>query len=89
MQLADTIRNMIQEALQCKQGSEGPKPKVQEPDPFDGADLKKLCPFIIQYEINFQANLKSFQKDRARVTFAQSYLKGVTLNYFEPDLLGE
>ena len=31
----------------------------------------------------------SFQKDRAKVTFAQSYLKGVALEYFEPDLLGD
>ena len=88
-QLADTIRNMTQEALRCKQGSEGPKPKVQEPDPFDSADLKKLRPFIVQCKINFQANPKSFQKDRAKVTFAQSYLKGVALKYFELDLLGE
>ena len=88
-QLADTIRNMTQEALWCKQDSEGPKPKVQEPDPFDSADLKKLRPFIVQCKINFQANPKSFQKDRAKVTFAQSYLKGVALKYFELDLLGE
>ena len=88
-QLADTIRNMTQEALRCKWGSKGPKPKVQEPDPFDGADPKKLHPFVIQCKINFQANLKSFQKNRAKVTFAQSYLKGIALEYFELDLLGE
>ena len=88
-QLADAIRNMTQEALQRKWGSEGPKPKVQEPDPFDGADPKKLLPFVVQCEINFQANPKSFRKDRAKVTFAQSYLKGVVLKYFKPDLLGE
>ena len=61
----------------------------QEPDPFDDADPKKLRPFVVQCEINFQANPKSFQKDRAKVTFAQSYLKGIMLEYFEPDLLGE
>ena len=59
-QLADTIRNITREALQRKRGSEGPKPKVQEPDPFDSADPKKLHPFVVQCEINFQANLKSF-----------------------------
>ena len=53
-QLADAIRNITQEALQCKWGSEGPKPKVQEPDPFDGADPKKLLPFVVQCEPIFK-----------------------------------
>ena len=60
---------------------------MREPDPFDGSDPKKLRPFVVQCKINFQANPKSFQKDRAKVTFTQSYLKGVALEYFEPDLL--
>ena len=76
-QLADAIRNLTREALQRKRNTDGPKTKVREPDPFDGSNPKKLCPFVVQCEINFQANPKSFQKDRAKVTFAQSYLKGV------------
>ena len=88
-QLTDTIRNLTREALRQKRNTDSPKTKVQEPDPFDGSNPKKLCPFIIQCKINFQANPKPFQKERAKVTFTQSYLKGVALEYFEPDLLGD
>ena len=89
VQLADAIRDLTREALQQIWNTNGPKTKVWEPDTFDGSDPKKLHPFIVQYEINFQANPKSFQKERAKVTFAQSYLKGVVLEYFEPNLLGD
>ena len=88
-QLADAIRNLTREALRRKRNTDGPKTKVREPDPFDGSDPKKLRPFVVQCEINFQANPRSFRKERAKVTFAQSYLKGVALEYFEPDLLGD
>ena len=62
--------------------------KVREPDTFDGTDPKKLCTFFVQCELNFQNRPKAFQTDRAKVTFAQSYLKGMVLEWFEPDLLG-
>ena len=88
-QLADAIRNLTHEALRRKRNTNSPKTKVWEPDPFNRSDPKKLRPFVVQCEINFQANPKSFRKDRAKVTFAQSYLKGVVLEYFEPDLLGD
>ena len=58
-QLADVIRLMTREVLR-KQSSDSRKTKIQESDPFDGNDLKKLCAFVVQCEINFQANLKSF-----------------------------
>ena len=54
----------------------------------DGTDPKKLCTFFIQCELNFQDRPKAFRTDRAKVTFAQSYLKGMALEWFEPDLLG-
>jgi len=38
-------------------------------------------------ELCFQDRAKAFRLDRAKVTFAQSYLKGMTLEWFEPDLL--
>ena len=41
----------------------------------------------MQCELNFQDRPKAFSTDRAKVTFAQSYLKGMTLEWFEPDLL--
>ena len=62
--------------------------KVCEPDTFDSTDPKKLHTFFIQCELNFQDRPKAFWTDRAKVTFAQSYLKGMALKWFEPDLLG-
>ena len=61
--------------------------KVREPDTFDGTDPRKLRAFLVQCELNFQDRPKAFASDRARVTFAQSYLKGMALEWFEPDLL--
>ena len=62
--------------------------KVREPDTFDGTDPKKLCTFFVQCELNFQDQPKAFRTDQAKVTFAQSYLKGMALKWFEPDLFG-
>ena len=62
--------------------------KVRKPDTFNGTDPKKLCTFFVQCELNFQDRPKAFRTDRAKVTFAQSYLKGMALEWFEPDLLG-
>ena len=61
--------------------------KVREPDTFDGTDPKKLRTFLVQCELNFQDRPKAFRTDRTKVTFAQSYLKGMALEWFEPDLL--
>ena len=41
----------------------------------------------MQCELNFQDRPKAFTSDRAKVTFVQSYLKGIALEWFEPDLL--
>jgi len=62
--------------------------KVREPDTFDGTNPKKLRTFLVQCELNFQDRPKAFHTDRTKVTFAQSYLKGMALEWFEPDLLG-
>jgi len=61
--------------------------KVHEPDTFDRTDLHKLRAFLVQCELNFQDHPKAFASDRARVTFAQSYLKDMALEWFELDLL--
>jgi len=61
--------------------------KVREPDTFDGTDPRKLRAFLVQCELNFQDRPKAFASNCARVTFAQSYLKGMALKWFEPDLL--
>ncbi|KIN94165.1 hypothetical protein M404DRAFT_168981 [Pisolithus tinctorius Marx 270] len=62
--------------------------KLREPDTFDGTDPKKLRAFFIQCELNFQDRPRAFRTNRAKVIFAQSYLKGMALEWFEPDLLG-
>ena len=68
--------------------SSSSRTKVHEPDTFDGTDPKKLRTFFVQCELNFQDQPKAFWTNRAKVTFAQSYLKGMALKWFEPDLLG-
>ena len=62
--------------------------RVHEPDTFDGTEAKKLHAFLVQCKLNFQDRPRAFNEDRAKVTFAQSYLKGMALEWFKPDLLG-
>jgi Domain of unknown function (DUF4939) len=61
--------------------------KVHEPDPFDGSDTCKLQPFLVQCQLNFHDRPNAFASDKAKVTFALSYLKGTALDYFEPALM--
>ncbi|KAG6326634.1 hypothetical protein ID866_12455, partial [Astraeus odoratus] len=61
--------------------------KVCEPDTFDGTDPKKLHEFLIQCELNFRDRPQAFRLDLQKVSFALSFLKGIALAWFEPDLL--
>jgi hypothetical protein len=61
--------------------------KVHEPDQFDGLDQKKLRTFLVQCQLNFRDRPQAFNSDRKKVTYAQSYLTGSALDWFEPDLL--
>ncbi|KAG6326659.1 hypothetical protein ID866_12430 [Astraeus odoratus] len=61
--------------------------KVHEPDTFDGMDPKKLCEFLVQCELNFCNRPQAFRSDARKVGFALSFLKGIALAWFEPDLL--
>ena len=61
--------------------------KICEPDQFNGSDPQKLCMFLVQCELNFQDRPRSFDNDRTKVIYAQSYLKGMALDWFEPELL--
>ena len=61
--------------------------KVQELDQFDETDLHKLWDFLVQCKLNFQNYPQEFIQDHAKVTFMQSYLKGIALEWFKPDLL--
>ncbi|KAG6328671.1 hypothetical protein ID866_10418 [Astraeus odoratus] len=60
--------------------------KVCEPNTFDSMDLKKLHEFLVQCELNFCDRLQAFHSDAWKVGFALSFLKGITLTWFEPDL---
>ncbi|KAG6327617.1 hypothetical protein ID866_11472 [Astraeus odoratus] len=61
--------------------------KVCEPDTFDSTDLKKLCEFLVQCELNFCDRPQAFHSDVQKVGFALSFLKGIALTWFEPNLL--
>ncbi|KAF9223396.1 hypothetical protein BS17DRAFT_880589 [Gyrodon lividus] len=60
---------------------------IWEPDTFDETDPCKLQAFLVQCELNFQDRPCAFRTDHAKVTFTQSYLKGMALKWLEPDLL--
>ena len=61
--------------------------KVWDPGTFDGTDPKKLRTFLVQCELVYSDRPKAFRLDRAKIAFAQSYLKGMALEWFKPDLL--
>ena len=63
--------------------------KIQEPNQFDRTEPCKLHVFLVQCELNYQDCPLAFGNDRAKVIFVQSYLKGMVLDWFEPDLLYE
>ena len=65
---------------------ETPSAKVRDLDLFNGSDLKKLRGFLLECKLNFQAQLKAFQTENAKVNYAMSFLKGMALDYFEPFL---
>ncbi|KAG6326364.1 hypothetical protein ID866_12725, partial [Astraeus odoratus] len=58
-----------------------------EPNTFDGMDPKKLHEFLVQCELNFCNRPQAFCLDSWKVSFALSFLKGIALAWFEPDLL--
>ncbi|KAG6326191.1 hypothetical protein ID866_12898, partial [Astraeus odoratus] len=63
--------------------------KVHEPDTFDGMDPEKLHEFLVQCELNFHDRLQAFHLDVQKVGFALSFLKGIALTWFKPDLLDD
>ena len=87
-QLASTINNLAHYSRRPSSNSTACT-KVREPDQFDGTNPRKLQVFLVQCELNYQDRPKAFCTNHAKVTFAQSYLKGMALEWFEPDLLME
>src|SRR5882724_3093285 len=68
-------------------GSSKSKPKLQEPNPFDGFNSQKLRTFILQCKLNFRDHPDQFQDDTTKVNYILSHLKGSTLDCFKPALL--
>jgi hypothetical protein len=85
-QLASAIQSLARSSRRPTSDST-PHTKVREPNQFDGTNPRKLQVFLVQLELNFQDRAKAFHSDCAKVTFVQSYLKGMALEWFEPDLL--
>src|SRR5882724_10189255 len=65
----------------------GSKPKLREPDPFDGSESKKLRTFILQCKLNFRDHSDMFNSNTAKVNYMLSFLKGSALDCFKPALL--
>ncbi|KAF5363054.1 hypothetical protein D9758_012643 [Tetrapyrgos nigripes] len=78
--------NFILEKL-APGSSSNEKTEVKKPDTFDGTDPRKLCPFLIQLQINLQNHPNAYTTDAAKISFALSYLSGSALEFFEPDIL--
>ena len=86
--LAHAIDTLTQDVHRvCRDDEMSGQTKLCEPDQFNGTDPKKLCVFLIQCELNFQDWPHAFCTDHAKVTFMQSYLKSMALEWFKPDLL--
>jgi hypothetical protein len=86
MRLSEAINNLAHNNHRTS-SLDNSKVKVCELDTFDRSKPKKLCMFFVQCKLNFQSKPKTFCSDQAKVNFAQSYLKGMSLKWFEPNLL--
>ncbi|KIM61766.1 hypothetical protein SCLCIDRAFT_121215, partial [Scleroderma citrinum Foug A] len=84
--LALTVNRLSCSAC-CSNESSLSHAKVQDLDTFDGTEPKKHWTFLVQCELLFTDQPKAFHQDWAKVTFAQLYLKGMALEWFELDLL--
>src|SRR5882724_3496253 len=81
---ATTFTEAIGKALRTNNSS---KPKLQEPDPFDGSKSQKLCTFILQCKLNFRDRKDLFEDDTNKVNYVLSFLKGTALDCFESAVL--
>ncbi|KAG6327023.1 hypothetical protein ID866_12066 [Astraeus odoratus] len=78
----------LSNATRCRPEDSGAAhTKVHEPDTFNGTDPKKLHEFLVQCKLNFCNRLQAFCSDAQKVSFALSFLKGIALTWFEPNLL--
>ncbi|KAG6325746.1 hypothetical protein ID866_13343, partial [Astraeus odoratus] len=85
--LTNAITRLSNATRRRPEDSGAMRTKVREPDTFDGTDPKKLREFLVQCELNFCDRPQAFRSDARKVGFALSFLKGITLAWFKPDLL--
>jgi len=50
---AEAFAKAIDKIVKANYGSSKSKPKLREPDPFDGSNSRKLRTFILQCKLNF------------------------------------
>src|SRR5882724_10794276 len=84
---AKAFAKAIDKIVKANYGSSKSKPKLQEPNPFNGSDSQKLCTFILQCKLNFRDRPNQFQHNTTKVNYILSHLKGSALDCFEPTLL--
>ncbi|KAG6325698.1 hypothetical protein ID866_13391 [Astraeus odoratus] len=78
----------LSNATRCRPKDSGAvHTKVCEPDTFNSMDPKKLHEFLVQCELNFCDRPQAFCSDAQKVGFALSFLKGIALAWFKPNLL--
>lgn len=58
-------------------------PKVAKPDKFDGT-RSKLDGFLVQVQLNFLMNPRSFENDQQKIAFVASYFTGQALQWVTP-----
>src|SRR5882724_10535963 len=81
---ASAFAEAISKVLKMNNSS---KPKLWEPDPFHGADSRKLCTFILQCKLNFQDRKGLFEDNTDKVNYVLSFLKGTALDCFKSAIL--
>src|SRR5882724_9872201 len=81
---AEAFTKAIDKIVKANYGSPKSKPKLWEPDPFNGSNSWKLRTFILQCKLNFQDRPDQFQDDTTKVNYILSHLKGSALDCFEP-----
>ena len=63
------------------------KATAQKPDTFDGSDPTKLPNFLTQCMLYFNSVPHLYQTLESQINFVVSYLQGMALDYFQPDIL--
>jgi hypothetical protein len=66
-----------------------PRPRIntRDPNPYDGTNPTKLCAFISQCKLVFHSCPDNYEDDQNKITYAVSWLKGMALCWYEPNIL--